>query len=100
MEVAVGTPLMEATSAPVGERLTLQQPWHSPEDANTRRIITDHMCVCVFYSMMYVSEFFSFCSFNVFNKRKGAGHSQRLPDFIKRIEDALYRNARSMVGTF
>ena len=40
-------------------------------------------------------------SFNIFNKRKGAGQpSQRLPDFIKRIEDALYRNARSMVSWY
>ena len=48
----MGTPLMEATSASLErERPLSQQTWHSPQDEETRRTITHHMCVHLFHRL-------------------------------------------------
>ena len=81
--------------------------WHSEADAQTRNHVLQLMCVensslCpnsvdfLLVSLLPLPT----SSYQIFSKRRPGVQqpwSNRLPDFIRRLEDALYRVARSKV---
>ena len=87
-----------------GQPQRLRRNWHSESDVTERRQLIQHMYVAegrfdkaeaVIHKRCY------YCRFQLLTQRKPnvtQEWKEKLPDFVKRLEEALYQNAASKVN--
>jgi hypothetical protein len=87
--------------------------WQSSNDLEDRKKLINKMCVvlelqswllsgCSSSNLFLTGSLFPCHSYTLFSQRKPnvtAEWQDKLPDFVKRLEEALYRNARSKVNS-
>ncbi|OAE28004.1 hypothetical protein AXG93_2646s1060 [Marchantia polymorpha subsp. ruderalis] len=80
--------------------------WHQESDnLGLRRTVVDNMCsswliLCYMRYLLLITSSEYMQSLSLFQKRRGpvtAEWQQKLPDFVKRLEEGLYRQAMTKV---
>ncbi len=83
-----------------------RKEWHSESDYPDRRQLIQHMwvellCLCLKLHEVTCSREVYTCRFHLLTQRKPnvtQEWKEKLPDFVKRLEEALYQGAGSKVS--